>query len=372
MYNVHLAGGLDVAELVVYAFFLFFLGLVIYLRREDRREGYPLEDDLTGRLQSMGGLLETPAPKTFRIGEGQPDVVHPTFVRDSAELQADRTEGFSGSPLTPRGDPLTSAVGPASWVNRLDVPDTDFEGHRKIVPMSIAGHGFHIHPRDPNPIGMTVIGADGAVAGTVTEVWVDVPERMIRFLEVDVPGLAHPAAATAAGTAAPATATAVPAGPDVDARDLAMGDRVPTDTGSDGDAMVRAAIDTPPPAAAPPAGEGMADPVDGPSAPMAGSAPIADADPAPTPASGTLDTPNPAPEPAAAAALAGVLVPMPMCNVDRRSNTVYVGAITAAQFAGIPGPANPQAITRREEERIFGYIGGGYLYATPERAEPFA
>ena len=45
-------GGLDVTEWVLYGFFLFFAGLIIYLRREDRREGYPLEDDVTGRRES--------------------------------------------------------------------------------------------------------------------------------------------------------------------------------------------------------------------------------------------------------------------------------------------------------------------------------
>ena len=33
----------DGATIALYAFWLFFFGLVIYLRREDRREGYPLE-----------------------------------------------------------------------------------------------------------------------------------------------------------------------------------------------------------------------------------------------------------------------------------------------------------------------------------------
>jgi photosynthetic reaction center H subunit len=34
---------IDGAQISLYAFWLFFLGLVIYLRREDKREGYPLE-----------------------------------------------------------------------------------------------------------------------------------------------------------------------------------------------------------------------------------------------------------------------------------------------------------------------------------------
>ncbi len=35
----------DFAQLVLYAFWLFFFALVVYLRREDKREGYPLESD---------------------------------------------------------------------------------------------------------------------------------------------------------------------------------------------------------------------------------------------------------------------------------------------------------------------------------------
>ena len=37
-----ITGYVDVAQLVLYAFWIFFFGLIIYLRREDKREGYPL------------------------------------------------------------------------------------------------------------------------------------------------------------------------------------------------------------------------------------------------------------------------------------------------------------------------------------------
>ena len=44
-------GTFDVAELAFYVFVLFFVGLVFYLRREDKREGYPLLTDRTdGRV----------------------------------------------------------------------------------------------------------------------------------------------------------------------------------------------------------------------------------------------------------------------------------------------------------------------------------
>ena len=72
MSHVHLTAGLDVAELCLWAFFLFFLGLIIYLRREDRREGYPKEDDITGAVESPGGFLEMPLTKVFKMPFGLP------------------------------------------------------------------------------------------------------------------------------------------------------------------------------------------------------------------------------------------------------------------------------------------------------------
>ena len=41
---------MDVAQVVLYAFFMFFAGLIFYLRREDRREGYPLENEAAGYM----------------------------------------------------------------------------------------------------------------------------------------------------------------------------------------------------------------------------------------------------------------------------------------------------------------------------------
>lgn len=40
---------IDFAQIALYAFWIFFAGLVFYLRREDKREGYPLHSDRTER-----------------------------------------------------------------------------------------------------------------------------------------------------------------------------------------------------------------------------------------------------------------------------------------------------------------------------------
>ena len=43
---------------------------------------------------------------------------------------------------------------------------------------------FHIARGDPDPRGMLVLGADNAVAGSVSDIWVDRAEWTIRYLEV--------------------------------------------------------------------------------------------------------------------------------------------------------------------------------------------
>jgi photosynthetic reaction center H subunit len=45
-----------------------------------------------------------------------------------------------------------------------------------------------VHGRDPDPRGKPVIAADGEVAGTVTDVWVDLSEPQIRYFEAEVAG----------------------------------------------------------------------------------------------------------------------------------------------------------------------------------------
>ena len=52
---------IDGAQIALYAFWIFFAGLVIYLRREDKREGYPLESPQGPRE----GWPPVPEKKTF-------------------------------------------------------------------------------------------------------------------------------------------------------------------------------------------------------------------------------------------------------------------------------------------------------------------
>ena len=256
MHHVQFTPGLDVAQLVFYAFVIFFIGLIFYLRREDRREGYPVEDDLTGRIAERGGPLSRAPQKTFQLPFGRGTVTTPTGGRDRFDLAARPVGNFPGAPLVPTGNPLADGIGPAGYAQRAAVPDLDMEGHPRIVPLS-RDDKFVVVRNDPDLIGWTVIGADNRAAGTISDLWVDRADRLVRYLAVSLEG--------AGGT---------------------------------------------------------------------------------------------------------VLAPFAMARVDRRHRRVIVDAITAAQFAGAPVPKDDGVITFLEEEKVIGYFGGGYLYATPERAEP--
>jgi photosynthetic reaction center H subunit len=175
-------GNLDVAQIVLYAFFVFFAGLVFYLRREDRREGYPLEDEAAGRLKDRGFLL-IPPPKTFRRSDGRL-VSAPNFRADARAINATKTEPWPGAPLAPVGDPMLASVGPGAYAERADETAKTYDGHDLIVPLRVATN-FAIAAEGVNPIGFAVIGADRAQGGVVKDLWVDRGESIMRYYEVD-------------------------------------------------------------------------------------------------------------------------------------------------------------------------------------------
>ena len=74
--HVTFTPGFDVAQLVFYTFVLFFIGLVFYLRREDRREGYPLEADAAKKPRNRGFEMMAP-DRTFLLADGGKLVVRP-------------------------------------------------------------------------------------------------------------------------------------------------------------------------------------------------------------------------------------------------------------------------------------------------------
>jgi photosynthetic reaction center H subunit len=186
MSNVILVGGLDVAELTFYLFFLFFLGLVWYLNRESRREGYPLENDITGAVAADIGRHDYSEHKVFQLPHGQGTYTPETVPRDAMPTNV-LPRVHSGEPLVVTGEPLGSGVGPGGYAMRADRPDIDMFGRPRIVPMGIAEH-VSVVANDTDPRGLPVTGLDGKVAGTVRDLWVDRAEHVIRYLDVALTG----------------------------------------------------------------------------------------------------------------------------------------------------------------------------------------
>jgi photosynthetic reaction center H subunit len=174
----------DVAQLVLYAFWIFFAGLIYYLVRENHREGYPMETE-NGRGSVTGWPI--PQPKTYKLAHGG-EVTVPNLTPSPQTLKAEPAHAWAGAPLVPTGDnPMLDGVGPGAWADRADVPDMDGEGHIKIVPLRLAAE-FEVSGKDIDPRGLPVLGADGETGGTVVDLWVDKAENLFRYLELQTVG----------------------------------------------------------------------------------------------------------------------------------------------------------------------------------------
>jgi photosynthetic reaction center H subunit len=183
-----ITGYIDVAQIALYAFWIFFAGLLIYLRKEDKREGYPLESDRSGRIK-VQGFPAMPSPKTFRLADGG-SAQAPRDEHDARPIMAQPIGTYLGAPLQPTGDPMLDAVGPASYAERANQPDRTIDGLPMIVPSRVAPE-FTVSTKDPDPRGMQVYGADRLLGGMVTDIWVDRAEPQIRYLEVEATNARH-------------------------------------------------------------------------------------------------------------------------------------------------------------------------------------
>ena len=149
------------------------------------REGYPLERE-DGSVAQNQPPFGVPGEKVFKLPHGRGEVSIPKDRVETRELALELTNPSGGYPYEPTGDPLKDGVGPAAWAERQDWPELDGHGHAKIVPMaSVAGYS-HAAGRDPR--GKPVWGKDRKSAGTITDMWIDKPELLVRYLEMELEG----------------------------------------------------------------------------------------------------------------------------------------------------------------------------------------
>jgi len=348
---------IDLAQITLYLFWIFFFGLIYWLRKEDRREGYPLEKDNPRIVGATSNLL-FPSPKRFLLPDGS-HYMAPDFQRDTRDIAAERTARSGGSTLEPTGDPMLDGVGPAAWADRHDEPELGREGHPAVVPLR-AAPDFRVSA-GPDVRGWPVIAGDGEVAGTVSEIWVDRLDMLIRYLEVE---LADPDAAEAAAEASASddsesdeeqavATTAAAAEASADEEEEASADE---EEEASADEEEEADADEKRKVKASAAAEEDSDDEDEDEE----EEEEYDEDPEPPRVARSAST----------EAKATRLVPMPLVKVSRGKRVVIVSSIHAKHFANVPTIKDSSTITALEEERISAYFAGGRLYADPKRLGP--
>lgn len=174
-------GDIDLIQVLLVGFAIFFGGLVFYLRREDKREGYPLEPTTSGRAYAVVGWPAPPPPKTYRLQTGG-------TARMPHRVPQIPLEGVPppamGSGYRERS-PLTAGLGAAAWVMRRDEPMQSIDGDLLLKPLRLAPD-WRIIRGDVDPRGRIVLGRDFRKAGIVTDLWVDRAARLMRYLEVEL------------------------------------------------------------------------------------------------------------------------------------------------------------------------------------------
>jgi photosynthetic reaction center H subunit len=175
---------IDVAQVALYVFWVFFIGLIYYLHRENKREGYPLLTERVGVTKQ--GFPFMPKPKTFIMPDGSK--IHAPRVEAPEVFNGVPSGNFPGAPFVPLGDPMLSGMGPGAWARRADHADLAWDDHLpKIVPLRAAPE-FFVAWEDPDTTGFDVVGLDGVIAGKVVDTWIDRSEFVIRYFEAELGG----------------------------------------------------------------------------------------------------------------------------------------------------------------------------------------
>lgn len=176
---------IDLVEVLFTLFWVFFIGLVYYLQRESKRHGYPLFSDRSKYI-TVQGFPSIPPPKEYRLPDGRV-VLAPSDEAPELDIAAEPAASHPGAPLDPTGDPMLAAVGPGSYAERPDIAEVTLEGEPRIVPMR-TNSSLEVDRRDTDPRGMDVVAADGETVGTVSDLWIDLAEPQILFVEVATGG----------------------------------------------------------------------------------------------------------------------------------------------------------------------------------------
>lgn len=168
---------IDVAQLAFWIFFLGFLGLVYYLRREDHREGYPLHDP--DGPPREGFPERPPVYQQLRLDGTMTQMPH----YDPDPPMSYRAAAVGGDPSIPIGNKLTAAIGPGTYTMRRDEPFRTHVGQVQVQPLRVATD-WRVAAGESDPRGMRVTDIHYHQVGVVTDVWIDRDVKIIKYLEI--------------------------------------------------------------------------------------------------------------------------------------------------------------------------------------------
>ncbi len=173
---------IDLPQIAFWLFFLAFVAICYFLRKNDKREGYPLRaSPFTGEL--IAGAPLAADPVTYVLNEGgTTSTPHDYPAPPASVLPLYR---FDGTPFRPAADLLHTPLGPGAWVMRKDEPMLNEVGELLLQPLR-ACEGWAIGKGESNPRGMAVFDVRWRPVGIVADVWIDRGIRIIRYLEVQL------------------------------------------------------------------------------------------------------------------------------------------------------------------------------------------
>ena len=171
---------IDVAQAAWWLFFLAFIAIVLLLRREDQREGYP-KDNLG--LPPLAGPMPLPPSRPMLRLDGSPTAQ--PHHDPAPPLRARPQFRFRGGPLVPQGNPLTAAVGPGTYTMRRDKPFRMLDGDPQVQPLR-AARGWQVMPGETDLRGMRVLDIRFLPVGRVEELWADRGVKILRYLEISL------------------------------------------------------------------------------------------------------------------------------------------------------------------------------------------
>lgn len=170
----------DGPQIAFWLFLLAFIAVVIYLRRLDKREGYPMQASPFDETPSLG-FPPPLEPKTFLLNEGGTTVAPHDYPQ--GPISAEPLHRFAGTPLVPIGNPLLAGVGPGAWVMRSNEPMLTEQGELMLQPLRLLDD-WSMSSEDADPRGMAVFDCRWRRIGTVGDVWIDRSTKTPRLFEL--------------------------------------------------------------------------------------------------------------------------------------------------------------------------------------------